>query len=212
MRSLRLVTDCLLALLLPVLVCFVLTGRPAHEWLGLGMTVLLVTHHVMNRFWIRGLLRGRYNAARVIGTTVNVLMIADILVLLVTGIFLSKYALGFLGLKPYRPPHCHSVHITAAYWGLILMSLHIGMHAPWIAARLKLNRQSRGVRLACRAGCLAAAAYGAYAFARQGATEHLSAASHFVMCDTSPSVFFAETCAMVFFFAVFGNALRLQKR
>lgn len=206
----RLVVDSLLALLLPVLVSFVLTGRLVHEWLALGMMTVLALHHVINSYWVKKLCRGRYDATRTIGTVVNVLMLLDVLVLSATGALLSKYALGWLGLKPYRPPYCHAIHIAAAYWGLILMGLHIGLHTPWIVGVLRLRKRPR-LRLACRFLCLVIAAYGVYAFVGQRVGDYLTAASHFVNCETSPLLFMLETCTMVVLFAVFGNALRLKR-
>jgi len=206
----RLVVDSLLALLLPVLVSFVLTGRLVHEWLGLGMIAVIVLHHIINSYWVKNLRRGRYDAARAIGTAVNFLMLVDVLVLLATGVLLSKYALGWLGLKPYRPPYCHAVHITAAYWGLILMGLHIGLHTPWMVSVLRLKKRPR-LRLACRFICLTLAAYGVYAFVGQKVGDYLTAATHFVNCETSPFLFLLENGTMVVLFAVFGNALRLKR-
>lgn len=206
----RLVVDGLLALLLPVLVSFVLTGRLVHEWLSLGMMAVLAIHHATNGYWMKNLRRGRYDAARTIGTAVNILMLLDVLLLLATGVLLSKYALGWLGLKPYRPPHCHAVHIAAAYWGLILMGLHIGLHTPRIVGVLRLKKHPR-IRLACRFICLTIAAYGVYAFVGQRVGDYLTAASHFVNCETTPFLFLLENCAMVVLFAVFGNALRLKR-
>lgn len=205
----RLVVDILLVLLLPVLVSFVLTGRLVHEWLGLGMITVLALHHTINGYWVKNLRRGRYDAVRTIGTVVNILMLLDVSVLLATGVLLSKYALGWLGLKPYRPPHCHGIHIAAAYWGLILMGLHIGLHTPWIIGVLRLRKRP-GLRLACRFICLSIAAYGVYAFVGQRVGDYLTASSHFVNCETTPLLFMLETCTMVMLFAVFGNALRLK--
>lgn len=206
----RLAIDSLLVLLLPVLMGFVFTGRLVHEWLALGMMAVLALHHAINSHWVKNLRRGRYDATRIMTTVVNILMLIDILVLFATGALLSKYALGWLGLKPYRPPYCHAIHIAAAYWGLILMGLHIGLHTPWIVGVLRLGKRP-GLRLACRTLCLAIAAYGVYTFVAQRVGDYLTAASHFVNCETTPLLFMLETCTMVVLFAVFGNALRLKR-
>lgn len=43
--------DILMLLLLPVLMAEILTGQWLHEWIGTGMVVLFILHHILN-FWL----------------------------------------------------------------------------------------------------------------------------------------------------------------
>ena len=46
---LKVAVDVGMTLLLMLLMAYELIGRNAHEWLGVGMFVLFVFHHILNR-------------------------------------------------------------------------------------------------------------------------------------------------------------------
>ena len=43
------IVDVVLTVLLLFLMAFQVTGDVLHEWIGIGMTVTLVLHHILNR-------------------------------------------------------------------------------------------------------------------------------------------------------------------
>lgn len=63
-------TICLL-LLMP----YSLLSETAHEWIGMAMLVLFISHHILNYKWVTSVRKGKYNAFRVIQT---VLVIAEL--------------------------------------------------------------------------------------------------------------------------------------
>ena len=68
----RIVDVCMTALLL-CLMAYQVTGEVAHEWIGIGMTVLVIIHQILNRKWYGAVFKGKYNAYRILTTVVNVL-------------------------------------------------------------------------------------------------------------------------------------------
>ena len=68
----RIVDACMTALLL-CLMAYQVTGEVAHEWIGIGMTVLVIIHQILNRKWYGAVFKGKYNAYRILTTVVNVL-------------------------------------------------------------------------------------------------------------------------------------------
>ena len=68
----RIVDACMTALLL-CLMAYQVTGEVAHEWIGIGMTVLVIVHQILNRKWYGAVFKGKYNAYRILTTVVNVL-------------------------------------------------------------------------------------------------------------------------------------------
>ena len=56
--------DGLMVLLLPLLMAEALFGQELHEWLGTGMLVLFLVHHLLNRSWWKTFWRGRYTPVR----------------------------------------------------------------------------------------------------------------------------------------------------
>ena len=68
----RIVDACMTSLLL-CLMAYQVTGEVAHEWIGIGMTVLVIVHQILNRKWYGAVFKGKYNAYRILTTVVNVL-------------------------------------------------------------------------------------------------------------------------------------------
>ena len=50
---LRIIADIGMTVMLLLLMAYELIGREAHEWLGIGMFVLFIIHHVLNYKWSR---------------------------------------------------------------------------------------------------------------------------------------------------------------
>ena len=56
----RIVDVCMTVLLL-CLMAYQVTGEALHEWIGIGMTVLVIIHQLLNRKWYGALFKGKYN-------------------------------------------------------------------------------------------------------------------------------------------------------
>ena len=50
---LKIVVDIGMTVMLLFLMAYELIGEAAHEWLGIGMFVLFIIHHILNRKWRR---------------------------------------------------------------------------------------------------------------------------------------------------------------
>ena len=168
-QMIKMAVDLLMTALLFPLMAFHLTGRAAHEWIGAGMFLLFLLHSLLNRRWYAGLRRGRYTSLRVLQTAVNLLVLLSMLVQMASGVLLSRYAFRFLGIAGYAAP-ARMLHLLGAYWGFVLMSLHVGLHWDLVlgmARRMLPARVSEGpLRLVARLGAALTALYGAAAFAR----------------------------------------------
>ena len=100
-KKLRLVVDACLTVLLLCLMAYQVTGEALHEWIGMGMTAVLILHHVLNARWYGALFKGKYNAFRVISTVVNTLLLAAIALTALCGMSMSSHAVPFLyGMLP----------------------------------------------------------------------------------------------------------------
>lgn len=131
----KLVIDLVMGLLFILCLAFRLTGEKPHEWLGLAVFAVLTAHTWMNRRWYTAMLKGRYTFRRVINTIVNLTLLGLILLLAVGGFMNSRVIAGFIevsGGMQYRV-----WHTSAAYWALVLIGVHAGMHWNMIAGVLK---------------------------------------------------------------------------
>lgn len=209
---LRSIIDIGMVALLPLLMARHLTGEAAHEWIGAAMLALLIFHLALNSRWFPALLRGRYGAARVFHTAVNLLLLADILMMAVSGIMMSEYAFPFLSF-PAGASFARRIHLPCAFWGFLLMSLHIGLHWQGILGRVKAlahgGKASAGRRLALRALALLASAYGVYAFFKRQFPDYLFLKESFAFFDFDEPLlpYLLDMAAIMTLFAVLGHGL-----
>lgn len=205
-----------MAILLPPLMAYSLLGEIAHEWLGIAMSALFILHQVLNRKWYGGLCKGRYSAVRLLGTVTDLLLLADMIALPVSGIMMSRHVFTFLnagsGMALAR-----TVHLLASYWGLVLMSFHAGLHGGVVMAMLRkrANGKSAARTMALRAFTILLGVWGIFAFLRREIGSYLFLRNQFVFFDfNQPLLFFvADYIAVMVLFAMAGHySAKLLKR
>src|SRR5699024_9059825 len=106
------------------------------EWMGLAVFILFLFHHVLNRKWYGGLFRGNYTPLRVLQTLLNVLLLAAMIGLMVSGVILSRVVFDFLPISG-GTGFARTLHMLASYWGFIFMSLHLGLHWGMIMGMIR---------------------------------------------------------------------------
>lgn len=198
--------DAAMTLALLLLMAYGLVGEAAHEWIGMGMFALSVVHHVLNRRWIQAVLWGRYTPLRIVQTALAGLIFLCMVGSMVSGIVLSRHVFAFL------PKHggyelAGKLHILCAFWGFVLMSLHLGMHWSMMLAMMRKHLTPFKPRTWClRLLAYLWAAYGAVAFVRREVWRYLLLKSHFVFFDyTEPLVrFLLDYLAVMSLFVLAG--------
>lgn len=85
----RVVIDILLTVALLLLIPYGLVGETAHEWIGSGMFVILIIHHILNCKWTGHIGKGNYNVIRIIQTILVFLLVICILGSMISGIILE---------------------------------------------------------------------------------------------------------------------------
>ena len=156
--------------------------------------VLLIIHHILNRKWIRHLGKGNYNAVRIIQTILIFLFVICILGSMLSGIILSRHVFDFINIRGISAL-AGRVHMTCAYWGFVLMSLHLGIHWRMImsSAGKQSSRLDNGKPQHIRSWILrilgaAVALCGAYTFVKRNIASYLFLQVHFVFFDYSEPV------------------------
>ena len=127
MKRKRMAVDAAMTVLLPCLMAYSLIGETFHEAAGVGMLALFLAHHVLNRGWSRGLFRGRYRPLRAVRTAVDLLLCGVMVCLPLSGILMSKHLFLFLP-ETGLAAGARTVHLLTAYWGFLLLCLHLGLH------------------------------------------------------------------------------------
>ena len=207
-----------MTILLLCQMAYMLIGETVHEWLGVVMLLLFILHQVLNVQWYQNLLRGNYTPYRVVQLIVILLLLLSMLGLMVSGIILSRVVFAFL------PIHggmgfARTLHMLAAYWGFIFMSIHLGLHWGMILGvlrkRWRMQNPSAIRTWVLRILAILLSAWGVYAFAKNNIADYLFLRSQFVFFDVERSLllFWAEYLAMMglFVFLAYYLGKGLQK-
>ena len=175
--------DILMTAALPVLMSYSIVGETAHEIIGVAMFALFILHHILNFGWIKSLFKGKYLPKRIVGTIINAAVLICMLGLMYSSIVISKHIFTFLNLGGAMT--ARTVHLLCAYWGLVLMSVHLGMHISQMAARMKLKNKALIWTLRIIFGVVGAV--GMYEFIQLKFTDYLFGRVKFVFIDISAS-------------------------
>jgi len=124
--TVRIIIDLAIIILLLCAYLYRIIGDTAHEWVGVSVFALFIAHNVINYRWYKNIGKGTYTIQRVIMTTVNALLALTMTTLVITGFMQSRTVLSFLNLTGGMV--LRQIHTTAAYWGLPLIGVHIGLH------------------------------------------------------------------------------------
>ena len=181
---LKIVIDILMTAALLLLMPYGLLGAAYHEWIGTGMLLLFVAHHVLNRKWMGSLRKGKYTPFRILQTVIVLAVLLTMLGSMISGILLSRHAFPFVDVHGVAMP-ARNVHMVCAYWNLVLMSLHLGLHwSILIGVAGKRFQNPSAVRMgSARIAGAAIAAYGVYAFIKRAVGTYMFLRVHFVFFD-----------------------------
>ena len=175
--------DILMTAALPVLMCYSIVGETAHEVIGIAMFGLFILHHILNFGWIKSLFKGKYDLRRIVNTAVNALVSLCMVGLMYSGIVISKHVFNFVNIGGAMT--ARTIHMLCAYWGLVLMSVHLGMHISQMAARMKLKNKALIWSLRIISGMVGAV--GIYEFISLKFTDYLFGKVQFAFINTSAS-------------------------
>lgn len=187
--------DIAMTVVLLLLMAYQLVGDEAHEWIGMIMFLLFVTHHVLNMAWSKNLFKGKYNTRRIIQTMLVLLILLCMIGSMVSGIVLSRYVFAPLNIHG-GIAWARSVHMLCAYWGFVFMSLHLGFH--WnmmigMTRRLFSKRQGAHAGIGIiimRIYAVLSALYGGFAFIKRDIWNYMTLKNHFAFFDFSEHVIF----------------------
>lgn len=218
----KLAVDVFMTLALLFLMGYQFWGEAPHEWVGAGMFLLFVAHHLLNGRWHKTLFKGKYSALRTVTLCVDLLLLLAMLAQMYSGIVMSRYVFAFLpgtgGMSLAR-----RLHILGAYWGFLLMSVHLGLHWNMISGMLrkalKIKSKTKSPSMIAFAAGLTISGYGIWVFISRGFPTCLFLKSEFVFLDYSePKIFFymdyLALMGLCIFIAHYSTKLmeQLQKR
>ena len=182
--------DFLMTVLLLLLMAYQITGQEFHEWIGIGMLVLFVTHNLLNLRWYGNLFKGKYRMLRIIQTVINFSLLLTMFCLGFSGIVMSRHV--FADFPINRPmATARNMHLSASYWGFVLISTHLGLHWSMILGmfrKLLNGKKVFGIIIwILRTASLLFAGYGLYLFIQKNIISYMFLKVQFVFFDFEQS-------------------------
>jgi uncharacterized membrane protein len=161
----RLVLDAVMTSLFVTSLAFRITGREAHEWIGLVLCLQFSVHIVTNRRWLTSIFKGTYSFRRMLEIGVSLALVAGMTVLCVTGILNSRHLFGFS--QYFDGETIRQLHSLAAYWGIVLIGIHTGLQWEVVLTPLRkiswAKRENTTFWIALRALAVLIVSYGVWA-------------------------------------------------
>lgn len=197
----KIAVDMVMTVLLLFLMARQLTGDSVHEWLGAGMLILWIAHHILNRSWYSHLFKGKYTPMRILQTVTNFAVLLVMFGLMVSGIILSRKVFAFLPISG-GIALARQLHVLSAFWGFVLMALHLGLHWNMILGMVRKAAgpvASKPLRILLRIAAALVAGYGLYAFLKNQFLSYMFLTSSFVFFDFERPVllFYTEYIAIM---------------
>jgi hypothetical protein len=162
--AVRLTLDLAFTVLLLCALMYRATGDAAHEWIGIAVCAVCITHNALNWNWYKTIFKGAYNPRRSVLTAINLLLALAMATLIITGLLHSRTVLAFLHLP--GDMLVRQIHTTAAYWCLPLIGVHLGLN--WrillnaFRKMAKINGENRTRKIILRITAFAVAAFGVW--------------------------------------------------
>ena len=200
----RILTDICMIVLAPVLMAYSMVGETIHEFIGLTMFVLFVSHHILNRKWLLSLRKGKWNTLRSLNTVIDSIILVLMLIMMASAPTISKHALAFLDIGGAAIGRI--LHLIGANWLFVLMSFHLGLHVNSLSASLGISNNKKRLCKILGIAFIVIAVYGCYAFISRGMLSYMFGTSLFAEFDLSePLIFFIiDYLTIMDLFAVIG--------
>lgn len=205
---LKIGTDIAMTAALLLLMAYSLIGEKAHEWIGVGMFLLFVLHHILNGKWSSNLLKGKYTVLRIWQTVLVAAVLLCMAGSMISGIVLSYHVFRFL------PVHgvynwARTMHLLCSYWGFVMMSLHLGFHWCMMMAMVKKHMGTSGAIYTwlLRTVAIVIALYGVFAFVHRDFGSYMLLKNEFVFFNFEEPLifFFLDYLAVMALFVFIGH-------
>ncbi len=215
--AVRIMTDTGMMICLLLLMPYSLLSETAHEWIGIAMLILFVVHHILNRKWLASIAKGKYTVFRWIQTVLVIIMLVLMAGSMISGILLSDHIFQMIKINGTYMT-ARQIHMFCAYWGLMVMSLHLGIHWNMVVAMTgRLFKKASAIRTwIVRSIAAVAAGYGIYAFGKRQIVDYLFLKMHFVFYDYEEGVFpflidYLTVMILLAFIGYFGGKVLRKK-
>ena len=175
-----------MVILMPVMMAYSLVSDKYHEYLGVLIFILFITHHIFNRKYIRNIVKGKYNVYRIGQLVINIILLILMFLQPISGILMSKY---LFNLNVSNTASIRLIHLCAGYWLYVFLSIHAGMHL-YILFK-KVRKIMKKASWLFEALMVVVSIYGMRSIVSRNFMDYMFLGSQFVYFDySSPLIYF----------------------
>jgi Domain of unknown function (DUF4405) len=120
----RLVNDLVMTVLMLLAMAYYITGNMVHEVVGVVVLLLFIVHNFLNRRWYKAILKGTHNVRRILQIGINLLFLGTMVLMMISAVLISSDLFPYIPIK--NDMTLRQLHVQTAYWGFIIMAVHIG--------------------------------------------------------------------------------------
>jgi hypothetical protein len=140
----RLIVDILAAVVYLVAANPAITGIAVHEWVSVGLIVVLVVHCALSGDVIVATVRRRLGAGAVLNLVLDAVTLVALMVVTVSGLMVSRFILPLFGLVAPGYFFWNPLHSISAKVLLALLLVHVVAHWKWFASLFDSRRRAKG--------------------------------------------------------------------
>jgi hypothetical protein len=159
----RVIIDLAMTILLLCAYAYRITGDTAHEWIGISVLRCL-SRIILSTVNGTKVFSGAHTR-RAVMTACNIALVFTFSTLVITGLLQSRAVLPFLHLPGGML--LRQIHTTAAYWGLPLIGVHLGlnweMFVKGTSKKASVNPKNRAYAITAKITAFLFAAFGVWA-------------------------------------------------
>lgn len=132
----KMILDVVMTIMMVLLMCLNFTGLQIHEIMGIAIFFFFLIHNFINFKWIKAVtLNFKKSTLKTkIMYIINILLFISTSATVITGILISKTILTEI--KIPNTEFLNGWHTSFAYWSLIIIAVHIGVHWKSILNKL----------------------------------------------------------------------------
>lgn len=111
------------------------TGVALHAVLGIALFALFALHHFLNAAYFKSILKGKYNARRIVLLATNAALFAAMLLLAASSMMISGLAFN----AAFLPVNFawRAIHASCSSWIFMIAAFHVSLHTHSALARLE---------------------------------------------------------------------------
>jgi Domain of unknown function (DUF4405) len=121
----RLFNDLVMTVLMLIAMAYYITGNMLHEFVGVVVLLLFIVHNFLNRRWYKAIFKGKYTVRRILQIGINVLFLVTMALMMISAVLISSDLFPFIPIN--NDMMLRQIHVQTAYWGFVIMAVHIGL-------------------------------------------------------------------------------------